>query len=596
MGEDAGAGYLGVARSLGNRRWRLRVADERSGLAISQRFGVPEIVGRILAARGAPIESVESFLNPTLRDSLPDPSRFLDMERAATRLAGAVREGETIALFGDYDVDGATSLALFQRYLIAVGADPLVYVPDRLREGYGPNEKALLSLREKGAKLILTLDCGTGAHEPLAAADAAGIDVIVVDHHVSEPRLPKAVAFVNPNRFDEKTPHRELAAVGVAFLLIVALNRRLRAEGWFKQRDEPDLLGALDLVALGTVCDVVPLIGVNRALVRQGLKVMARRANIGLAALADVAGVDERPTAYHLGFVLGPRANAGGRVGEAGLGARLLATDDREEARGIAERLDAYNRERRATEEQVREEAFAQVEGMKDVSGPLIVAGEGWHPGIIGIVASRLVERYHRPALVIALDGDQGKGSVGKGSGRSIPGVALGPEIIAARQAGLLAAAGDHAMAAGFTVRRQRLDEFRAFLGERLAPHLAAVDPVPSLGIDGALTLGGATRELLAILDKVGPFGAGNAEPRFAFRLIRVVRADIVGDGHVRCVLADSGGGRMKGIAFRSADRALGRALLGKGGEPLHVAGRLRADDWKGRRGVQIQLDDAARA
>jgi single-stranded-DNA-specific exonuclease len=591
MGEDAGAGYLGVARSLGNRRWRLRVADERGGLAIAQRFGVPEIVGRIMAARGVSLDSAESFLNPRLRDSLPDPSRFLDMERAVERLMAALREGEKIALFGDYDVDGATSLALLRRYLAAVGADPLVYVPDRLREGYGPNEKALLALREKGAKLILTLDCGTGAHEPLAAAASAGLDIIVVDHHVSEPRLPAAVAFINPNRFDEKTPHRELAAVGVAFLLVVALNRRLRMEGWFERRDEPDLLGFLDLVALGTVCDVVPLIGINRALVRQGLKVMARRANIGLTALADVAGVDERPSAYHLGFVLGPRANAGGRVGEAGLGARLLATDDREEARAIAKRLDAYNRERRAIEEQVREEAFSQVEGMEEAAGPLIVAGEGWHPGVIGIVASRLVERYHRPALVIAFDGD-----AGKGSGRSISGVALGPEIIAARQAGLLLAGGGHAMAAGFTVHRQRLDAFRAFLDERMAPQLAAVDPVPSLGIDGALTLGGATRELLALLDKVGPFGAGNAEPRFAFCLVRVVRADIVGEGHVRCVLADSGGGRMKGIAFRSADRALGRVLLEKGGEPLHIAGRLRADDWKGRQGVQIQLDDAARA
>jgi single-stranded-DNA-specific exonuclease len=591
MKEDADAGYLGVARSLGNRRWRLRVADERNGLAISQRFGVPEIVGRIMAARGAPIDSAESFLSPTLRDLLPDPFLFLDMERAVERLTGALRDGEMIALFGDYDVDGATSLALLQRYLVAVGADPLVYVPDRLREGYGPNEKALLALQKKGAKLILTLDCGTGAHEALSAAAAAGIDIIVVDHHVSEPRLPEAVAFINPNRFDEKTPHRELAAVGVTFMLVVALNRRLREQGWFKQRGEPNLLEFLDLVALGTVCDVVPLIGVNRALVRQGLKVMARRANVGLTALADVAGVDERPSAYHLGFVLGPRTNAGGRVGEAGLGARLLATEDRNEARGIAERLDAYNRERRAIEEQVREEAFAQAAGMEDAPGPLIVAGEGWHPGVIGIVASRLVGRYHRPALVIALDGDEGKGS-----GRSIPGVTLGAEIIAARQAGLLVAGGGHAMAAGFTVSRQRLDEFRAFLAERMAPHLAAVDPVPTLGIDGALTLGGATRELLAMLDKVGPFGAGNAEPRFAFRLVRVVRADIVGDGHVRCVLADSGGGRMKGIAFRSADRELGRALLAKGGEPLHVAGRLRTDDWKGRRGVQIQLDDAARA
>lgn len=602
------APFLGVARSLGGKRWRLRQADERAGLALAQRLEVPEIVGRVLAGRGVGPDQAEHFLNPRLRDLLTDPSHLLDMDAAAERLAAAVTGGETIAIFGDYDVDGATSAALLKRFLAAAGAPPVrVYIPDRRREGYGPNAAALVKLKEEGASLVVTVDCGIAAFEPLDAAAAAGLDVVVVDHHEAEPRLPRAVAVVNPNRLDESSPHKQLAAVGVTFLLVVAVNRCLREAGWYRsaaggaggsangsangsERTEPDLRGWLDLVALGTVCDVVPLTGLNRALVAQGLKVMARRGNAGLAALADVAGVEMRPGTYHAGFVLGPRINAGGRVGEADMGVRLLAMDDPGEAQALAVALDGYNAERRGLEAEVLAAALAQVEGEAGGPGPLVfAAGEGWHPGVIGIVAARLKERYNRPACVVALEG-----GAGKGSGRSIPGVDLGAAVIAARQKGLLAHGGGHAMAAGLTVARERLAAFREFLSERIAAQVDVATLAPSLGLDGALSVEAATLDLVALLERVGPFGVGNAEPRFAFPMLQVVRADVVGNGHVRCILAGPDGGRLKGIAFRSADSDLGRGLLTTRGACLQVAGRLSRDDWRGRSAVQLFIDDAA--
>jgi len=497
-------------------------------------------------------------------------------------------------VFGDYDVDGATSAALLKRFLAAAGADIRIYIPDRLAEGYGPNAPALRRLKAEGVALAITVDCGISAFAALEAAAADGLDMVVVDHHAAQAELPPAAAIVNPNRLDESGEHGQLAAVGVAFLLTVALNRALREGGWYRRtgRGEPDLRQWLDLVALGTVCDVVPLTGLNRVFVAQGLKVMARRGNRGLAALADVAGVDRPPEAYHAGFLLGPRINAGGRVGVADLGARLLTTEDPAEAAEIAGRLDALNRERRAIEQAVLDQALTQAEGAQAGEGGLVLAAaEGWHPGVIGIVASRLKDRTNLPALVVALD----KG-VGKGSARSVPGVDLGREILAARQAGLLVDGGGHPMAAGLTVSEDRLVELQEFLDRRLAVQIAAVGYRPALGLDGALQPRAATAELLGQLERLAPFGVGNAEPRFALPSIRIVRPRTVGEDHLRCILTGPDGGSLKAIAFRAFDGALGAALAGAGGLPFHVAGKLRADHWAGPGQVQFIIEDAAPA
>jgi single-stranded-DNA-specific exonuclease len=586
---------LGVERSLSGRRWRQRNGDDRAGLAMAQRFGFPEIIGRLLAGRGVAAEEAERFLEPTIRDSLPDPGHLKDMEKAVARLVNAVRARELIAVFGDYDVDGATSSALLQRFFRSVGGRTTVYIPDRQREGYGPNAAALTKLKEEGAGVVVTVDCGITAQAALAAAADTGLDVIVVDHHLGDPALPRALAVIDPNRVDEESPHGMLAAVGVSFLLAAGVNRALRQAGWYQTRPEPDLMQWLDLVALGTVCDVVPLTGVNRALVAQGLKVMRRRGNLGLAALGDAAGIGEKLDAYHAGFILGPRVNAGGRVGEADLGARLLATEDPIEARELAAHLHALNAERRAIEAQVLAQAITAVERV-GVHGLVFAAGEGWHPGVIGIVASRLRERYNRPACVVAL-----ASGTGRGSGRSVPGLALGPLVIAAHQAGLLVTGGGHAMAAGFTVEEGKLGAFRGFLEQRIAAVLGDADPAPELNIDGALAASAATPDLAALIERIGPFGTANSEPRFVFPNLRVVRADIVGNEHVRCVFADGAGvGRLKGIAFRvlngERDNALGKALLNARGAGFHVAGHLRADNWQGRNGVQLMIDDAAPA
>ncbi|MEE8173642.1 MAG: single-stranded-DNA-specific exonuclease RecJ, partial [Alphaproteobacteria bacterium] len=482
---DAGA-FLAVACSVSGKRWRSRLQDERAALGLAQQLEISEILARVLAARGIEAEDAERFLNPVLRDALPDPSRLRDMDKAAARLAEAIQAGEKIAVFGDYDVDGATSGALILRFLEAVGSSGAYYIPDRAREGYGPNTPALLSLAEQGVALVVTVDCGISAFEPLQAAADAGLSVIVVDHHIAEPRLPAATAIVNPNRLDDDSGLGHLAAVGVTFLLLVALNRTLRQAGHYDAAcPEPDLLGLLDLVALGTICDVVPLTGLNRALTVQGLKVMARRGNVGLAALSDSAGLDAAPTAYHAGFVLGPRVNAGGRVGESSLGIRLLTTSDADAAHAIAAQLGELNKQRQAIEADVLDAASAQIEARGETPAPiLIAAGAGWHAGVVGIVASRLKERYSRPAIVIAVAGGQGKASC-----RSIAGVDIGAAVTAARQAGLLLNGGGHAMAAGFTVAEDQLEALGSFLMERLAPFVAAAREASSLGIDGALTV-----------------------------------------------------------------------------------------------------------
>jgi single-stranded-DNA-specific exonuclease len=532
-----------------------------------------------------------------LRKFLPDPSHLKDMDAAVARLVRAVQVGERIVVFGDYDVDGATSAALLLRFFRSVGGNIGVYIPDRRKEGYGPNAPALLRLRAEGAALVVTVDCGITAFEPLAEARRAGLDSIVIDHHMAEIALPEAVAVVDPNRLDDASPHKQMAAVGVAFLLVVGVNRALREAGWYGDaRLEPDLRQWLDLVALGTVCDVVPLTGVNRALVRQGLQVIRQRRNVGLAALADIARLQEPPGAYHLGFMLGPRVNAGGRVGEAGLGARLLSSEDPQEVGALALRLDEFNAERRAIEREVLDQAIGRIEGLygpdrKGLPSALVVESEGWHIGVIGIVASRLVERYGRPAFVIGLDGE-----LGKGSGRSVRGVDLGTAVIAARQAGLLVNGGGHAMAAGLTVTRAALPELARFLDERLAPQLGAAPLVRELGIDAALAPGAATAELVDLIERAGPFGAGNALPRFALTGVRVDHAQPVGEGHVRCSLVGAGRGRIDAIAFRARQTALGPALLDQARPVLHVAGALRIDRYGGRESVRLQIDDAAAA
>ena len=582
--------YLGVAESAEGKRWLLREYDERQALTLVQRYGLPDAVGRVLAARGIDAGAAATFLSPTLRDLLPDPSRLRDMDTAAERIAGAIMNGEGVAVFGDYDVDGATSSALLCRFIEHVGGRCWIYIPDRLSEGYGPNAPALLELSREGASVVLTVDCGTGAHEPLAAARDAGLDVVVVDHHTAEAHLPAAIAVVNPNRLDDDSGEGHLAAVGVAFLLVVAVNRELRWAGWYADRTEPDLTQWLDLVALGTVCDVVPLRGLNRALVKQGLKVIQRRSNPGIRALANVAAISEAPAAYHLGFVFGPRVNAGGRVGAADLGARLLTTAVDDEAADLAKRLDAFNRERQDIEARVFADALDSLE--RNPPGAAVIAvGENWHPGVIGIVASRLKERFNRPACVISMNEHEG---LGTGSGRSVTGVDLGANVIAARQAGLLNRGGGHRMAAGFTLAKAQLPAFCEFLEERVAARVAEVSIVPSLYMDGALTSGGANLELIDALERLAPYGSGNAEPRFVIPSARVIFADVVGTEHVRCSFESPEGGRLKGICFRAVDRPLGQLLLKAKGQPLHVAGRLRANSWQGRVSPQLFVDDAA--
>jgi len=585
--------FLGVGRSLNGRCWRLRPCDERAALAIAQRNDIPEILGRVIAGRGVTIDAAERFLNPSLEHDLPDPSCLVDMERAAQRLARAVMANEKIAVFGDYDVDGATSAAMIKRFLAAVGVPLTLYIPDRISEGYGPNAAALTMLSGQGVRVLITVDCGTLAYDALRAGTDAGLDIIVVDHHQAGARLPDAFAIINPNRLDDMSGHGQLAAVGVAFLLLVALNRSLRNAGWYASQGvrEPNLLQWLDLVALGTICDVAPLTGVNRTLVRQGLKVMARRHNAGLRALAGVAGVDSDPTAYHAGFVFGPRINAGGRVGKSDLGARLLSSDDADEVGIIATELNQLNRERQAIEALVLEAALEYAE-RRNTNEPLIlVAAPGWHPGVIGIIASRLKDRFNLPAIVIGID----EHGIGKGSGRSITGVDLGSAVIAAGQAGLLINGGGHKMAAGLTIEAVKIDALRTFLTQRLAPQVDAASDAGDLTIDATLTAGAATVELIDALALAGPYGAGNPEPRFVIANASVVNSSVVASKHVRCVLTTGGGQKLPGIAFGCAETPLGQALLaGMRSGPLHVVGRLRADLWRGVRRVQLHVEDAA--
>lgn len=582
---------LNVTRSAMGYRWQLRDVDSRAALAIAQRMGVPDVLAQVLAGRGINAESAEDFLAPTLRALLPDPFHLKDMDKAANRLAEAIQKKETIGIFGDYDVDGATSSALLTRYLQHFGLAPLVHIPDRMKEGYGPNAPALLGLKAKGASLLLTLDCGTASHEPLQAAKKAGLDVLVIDHHIGDVTLPPALAIVNPNRFDEDSPHRHMAAVGVTFLLVVATNKILRERGVAV----PNPIEWLDLVALGTVCDVVPLQGVNRAFVSQGLKVMTRRENLGLAMLADAGRMDETPSTYHLGFILGPRINAGGRVGQADLGLRLLTTDNPAEAMEIAQQLDRYNNERKTLESLALEDALAQAETVQDDA--VMIVGGNWHPGVIGIVAGRLKEKYHKPVAVIAWEN-----GIGKASARSVSGVDFGSHIVAARQAGLLIAGGGHAMAAGFTVEEAKLPELRAFLNQRMAAAVARYGEDRALVVDAVLTSSAATPELLAKIREAEPFGMGNPGPKFAFENLRLVKCDLVGENHLRCFFEDGGiggkaGSRLQGIAFRAMGTPIESLLAAaQKGAKLHVAGTLKLNIWQGNERIDLHVEDLALA
>jgi single-stranded-DNA-specific exonuclease len=584
---------LDVGRSLSGRRWVWRTGEDRVGLGIAQRLGVPEIVGRLLAARGVGIEAAADFLDPTLRALLPDPSMLVDMDAAAERIAYAVRTGETVAVFGDYDVDGAASGALLIGLLRGLGCEVLHYVPDRLTEGYGPNAPALRALVARGARLIVCVDCGTAAAEALAAV-AGQADIVVLDHHKAEGPPPSIVATVNPNRLDDRSGMTMLCAAAVAFLTAVATIRVLRRQGFFQGRAEPDLLGLLDLVALATVCDVMPLTGLNRALVAQGLKVMARRARPGIAALLDVAQVRDRPTAFTCGFALGPRINAAGRISEADLGVRLLLCQDELEARGLAATLDAVNRQRQEVEASMLDAAMREAEAQSEAgNSALLISGADWHPGVVGIVAGRIKERFNRPACVAAIaDG------MAKGSGRSVVGLDLGGAVIAARQAGILRTGGGHAMAAGFSLDASRLPDFHAFLNQRLAA-ASELPAAADLAVEAALAVPGATTELARQLQRLAPFGNGNDEPVFVLQRVRVVRADRIGreGATIRAYVEGEGGGpRLKAMLFRAREGALADALLGRTGTALHLAGHLRAEEWNGSVTAGFIISDAAPA
>jgi single-stranded-DNA-specific exonuclease len=580
----------GVARSILGQPWRWRggAADDRD-----PGFQPDDLIDQLLLARGVSRENLESHRQPTLREFMPDPSVFQDMDKAAARLANAVEAREAVTVFGDYDVDGATSAALLIRLLRGLGLEARAYIPDRLMEGYGPSGEALVRIAEGGTRLIVTVDCGAQAFEALAMARAAGVDVIVVDHHKCASRLPDGFAIVNPNRLDESeagAAQGHLAAVGMAFLLGAALLRTLRARGYFAGRAEPRLIELLDLVALGTVADVAQLKGLNRAFVTQGLKVMAGRGNVGLAALADAARLNRAPECRDLGFALGPRINAGGRVGKSDLGVRLLTTEDPAEAEAIAAELDRLNEERRAIELAVCEaaEALTGAQGNRAVA---VVAAPGWHPGVIGIVAGRLKEKLHRPAIVIAI----GEDGLGKGSGRSISGVDLGAAVLAAMDSGLLVAGGGHAMAAGLTVAGDGIDAFADFLDARLAADVARSRDDRALLLDALLAPGGVTAATVDAMEAGGPYGAGWPSPHVAAGPVSIVKADVVGNGHLRVIAAGDDGRRLKAIAFRMADSPLGEALLAA---PPHrklwLAGRMKRDDYTGGNAAELHLEDAA--
>ncbi|WP_397422994.1 single-stranded-DNA-specific exonuclease RecJ [Phenylobacterium sp.] len=586
-------GYLGVSRSLSGRQWRERPADSETTRRHQLTHGLSEPLARALASRGVSAEQGGDFLNPTLKALFPDPSSFADMDRAAGLLVDALVARRRVAVFADYDVDGASSAAQLVRWFRAMGLEISIYVPDRILEGYGPSPAAFRRLKDEGADLVITVDCGAAAHDALAFAATIELPVVVVDHHLMRPgEIPAVAALVNPNRPDCRSGQGHLAAAGVVFVLLAALNREARQRGLFAAAAEPDIRAWLDLAAMGAICDVTQLSGFNRALASQGLKVMSGWRNPGLKALKDVSKAEGPASVFHVGFLLGPRINAGGRIGRADLGARLLSTDDPEEAAALAAELDELNGSRKTVEQEVQEAAVRHIErASNQADAPcLVVAEDGWHPGVIGIVAGRLRERYRKPVIVIGIDRP---GNVGKGSGRSQPGVNLGRAVQAAYEQGLLLSGGGHAMAAGLSVRPDTIPELRAFLCEMMAGECEVAAAEDALEFDALITTRGADRTLWTDFQRLAPFGPGNPEPLFALADARVERPMALRGGHVRCTLVDRTGGRLKAIAWRCEDTDVGRRLLSEGGH-IHVAGRLKPDDWQGREGVQLEIEDVA--
>jgi len=586
-------GYLGVTRSLSGRLWRERAADPELVRRHQLAHGLSEPLARALAARGVLAEQGETYLNPTLKALFPDPSGFTDMDRAAEILVDALERRRPLVVFADYDVDGASSAAQLVRWFRAMGQDLPIYVPDRILEGYGPSPAAFRRLKAEGAELVITVDCGAAAHDALACAAEIGLEVVVIDHHLMRgEEIPHVAALVNPNRPDCVSGQGHLAAAGVTFVLLAALNREARRRGLFGDRAEPDLRQWLDLAAMGAICDVTELRGFNRALAAQGLKVMSAWRNTGLKALLEVAKSQGPASVFHVGFVLGPRINAGGRIGRADLGARLLSTDDAEEARGLAEELDALNASRKEVEREVTDAAIAHIETESNQAAApmLLVAADDWHPGVIGIVAGRLREKYRKPVVVVGIDR---AANIGKGSGRSQPGVNLGQAVQAAYDEGLLLAGGGHAMAAGLSVRPDAIPELREFLCARLADESEIAAAEDALEIDALVTARGGDRALWQDFQRMAPFGPGNVEPTFAAADVRVERPMALRGGHVRCTLTDGSGGKLKAVAWRVEGSEAGRRLMTEGGA-IHVAGRLKPDDWQGRQGIEFEIEDVA--
>ncbi|WDM85442.1 single-stranded-DNA-specific exonuclease RecJ [Ehrlichia sp. JZT12] len=569
--------YIGITGAL----WKPYDVNFRDILTIKQKFSFSEIVARILSTRKINIEEINDFLYPTLRASLPDPFHLLDMDKAIQRICKAINNKENIVIFGDYDVDGATSSALIKQYLIQIGAFATIYIPDRICEGYGPNTQALLKLKENGNSLCITVDCGTIAHEPISAAKSVNLDVIVIDHHMGMNTLPDAIAVINPNRLDENSPYTYLAGVGVSFLMLVALHKTLKEKGFFTNIQEPNLINYLDLVALGTVCDVMPITGLNRAFVKQGLKIMATRQNIGLKVLSDVIGLEEKPNIYQLGFNIGPHINAGGRVGNASLGARLLSSNSEEEALEISEKLQNFNIERKELEHKSFNEAIEQVEASISTDTNLIMVAGNWHPGIIGIVAGQLKDKFFLPSIVISLDN-----GIGKASARSIPEVDLGAAILSAKLEGIITEGGGHAMAAGFSIQEDKIKILYEFLSKKFHN----INKQKVFKVDGIITASAVNLNLWKELQFLEPFGIGNPEPRFILTDIKIKNPEIIGDSHIKCLIQDNKT-FIKGICFRCVETDLGLTLLER--SAVMLLGKISVNYWRGNENVQFIIEDA---
>ena len=568
--------------SVKEKTWSIKNIEERKVTKLVQDLQISDFLARIICSRGIDIDKAKGFLRPSLRENLPSPFSITDMSIAVDRIYEAFKSKEKIAIFGDYDVDGATSSAVLFKSFKQFGVEPLIYIPDRQKEGYGPNNKALKYLKDQGVKLVITVDCGITAFKELAFAKNINLDVIVVDHHVPEATLPDAIAVVNPNRIDDPTGLGMLAAVGVSFMLIGALKNKLISKGFIKEKDSPNLSSILDLVALGTICDVVPLIGPNRAFVRHGLKIMSKRQNTGINALFQVSDIEDFPNVFHAGFILGPRINAGGRVGEPDLGAKLLTTDNEQYAKEISIHLNLLNEERKKLESNVLAEASKMAENYYE-NDILILHGYNWHPGVIGIVASRIVDQFNKPAIIISENEDESKGS-----GRSVSGIDIGAMITAAKQSGILVNGGGHPMACGLTINKEKINDLRIFLNNKINNQVKNIKKEHF--IDMAVSVSGAIPGLIKQLSLIEPFGAGNPEPKFIIKDANLYNAKIVGEKHIKCSISDTSNHRLDAIAFRSVGTALGKSLLNK--YQAHVIGRLKISEWNGRESLQMLIED----